>query len=78
MKLGDLVKWIGFPGATVQPEEKYGIIIKKIHTHQISSDRINVLWGGGKIGKNLYQETVEVISESRRFSKKKKHLGSLD
>tara|TARA_B100000287_G_scaffold421805_1_gene462965 strand:- start:245 stop:484 length:240 start_codon:yes stop_codon:yes gene_type:complete len=79
MKLGDLVKWIGFPGATVQPEEKYGIIIKKIYTHPAeSSDRINVLWGGGTIGKALYQETVEVVSESRRFSKKKKHLGPLD
>ena len=43
MKPGDLVKWIGFPGATVQHEEKYGIIIKKIRTHPVSSDRINVL-----------------------------------
>ena len=65
MKPGDLVKWIGFPGATVQHEEKYGIIIKKIRTHPVSSDRINVLWGGGTIGTNLYQETVEVVSESR-------------
>ena len=63
MKPGDLVKWIGMPGATVQPEEKYGIIIKKIYTHPAeSSDRINVLWGCGTIGKALYQETVEVIS----------------
>ena len=66
MQPGDLVKWIGFPGATIQPEEKYGIIIKKIYTHPAeTSDRINVLWSDGKIGKSLYQETVEVISESR-------------
>ena len=62
MKAGDLVKWIGFPGATAMPEEKYGIIIKKIYTHlPESSDRIDVLWGGGTIGKSLYQETVEVL-----------------
>ena len=65
MNLGDLVKWVGFPGATAQPEEKYGIIIKKIYTHlSESSDRLNVLWGGGTIGRGLYQETVEVISEA--------------
>ena len=65
MKLGDLVKWIGFPGATIPIEEKYGIVIKKIHTHPASSDRLNVLWGDGTIGRNIYQETIEVISESR-------------
>ena len=67
MKPGDLVKWIGFPGATAKPEEKYGIIIKKIYTHlPENSDRINVLWGGGTIGKSLYQETVEVVSDDSK------------
>ncbi len=70
MKPGDLVKWIGFPGATAKPEEKYGIIIKKIYTHlQESSDRINVLWGGGTIGRSLYQETVEVVSDDSKNNK---------
>ena len=70
MNLGDLVKWVGFPGATAQPEEKYGIIIKKIYTHlPESSDRLNVLWGGGTIGRGLYQETVEVISDNSKNNK---------
>jgi len=64
MNPGDLVKWIGFPGATIPIDEKYGIIIKKIYTHlPESSDRLNVLWGDGTVGRNLYQETIEVISE---------------
>ena len=84
MKLGDLVKWIGFPGSTILVEEKYGIIIKKIPAkkefcHWGSDNiRFDVLWSNGRIGKMLYSETVEVVSESRRFSKKKKHLGPLD
>jgi hypothetical protein len=62
VKVGDLVKWIGFPGATILVDEKYGIIIRKLYTHlPESSDRIDVLWGGGKIGKALYAETIETI-----------------
>ena len=70
MKEGDLVKWIGFPGSTLKIEEMYGIIIKKkpahVHFQSWNSDniRIDVLWGGGKIGKALYGETVEVVNEN--------------
>ena len=67
MNPGDLVKWVGFPGATIPLEEKYGIVIKKVYTHlPENSDRLNVLWGDGTIGRNLYQETIEVISEKDR------------
>ena len=70
MKPGDLVKWIGFPGATVKPEEKYGIIISKMYMHNPgNTDRINVLWGGGTIGKRLYQETVEVVNDDSKNNK---------
>ena len=69
MKLGDLVKWIGFPGSTISIEEKYGIIIKKTSDpvlHPASNKRLDVLWANGTIGKRLYQETIEVISEKDR------------
>ncbi len=67
MKIGDLVKWVGFPGATAKPEEKYGIIISKRYMHNPeNTDRINVLWSGGTIGKSLYQETVEVVSDDSK------------
>ena len=67
MQPGDLVKWVGFPGATIEPAEKYGIIISKMYMHNPgNTDRINVLWGCGKIGKHLYQETVEVISDNSK------------
>ena len=57
MKLGDLVKWIGFPGATIPIEEKYGIVIKKTRDpvlHPASNKRVDVLWADGTIG-NKYQ-----------------------
>lgn len=70
MKLGDLVKWIGFPGATHVIEEKYGIIIKKIYMHNPdNTDRINVLWACGTVGKGLYQETVEVVNDDSKNNK---------
>ena len=66
MKVGDLVKWIGFPGATIKFKEKYGIIIsKKSRGRNPKSDYLDVLWDNGRIGKMLYPQTIEVISESR-------------
>ncbi len=67
MKVGDAVKWIGFPGANVEP--KYsgptvaGIIIEAYKVH--GSLRLTVAWGDGTIGNRLYPGTVVVISESR-------------
>jgi|TARA_R110000823_G_C15951164_1_gene501768 hypothetical protein len=67
MKKGDLVKWIGFPGASTKPATKYGIVIKTIRSRVFgdTEQRIDVLWGDGRIGRRLYQETMELISESR-------------
>ena len=68
MKPGDLVKWIGFPEASNDPPVSYGIVIKVNSLKKgvdWSDDRIDVLWGGGRVGKSLYPLTLEVISESR-------------
>jgi len=69
VKIGDLVKWIGFPGATIPPEKTgptaLGIIIainkRKILMH--TAERIDVAWGDGTIGRNLYPGTITVINK---------------
>jgi hypothetical protein len=65
MKVGDLVKWVGFPGATIKFKEKYGIIISKKSRgiYDQKSDYLDVLWDNGRIGKMLYPQTIEVVSE---------------
>jgi len=70
VKVGDLVKWIGFPGATTSPEKTgptaLGIIIAinktKILMH--TAEKIDVAWGDGTIGRNLYPGTITVINKS--------------
>jgi len=71
MSVGDLVKWIGFPGANVHPSTtgptSLGIVIKVWNSPYNGQDkRINVMWGNGTLGKGLYPQTVEVVSESWR------------
>jgi hypothetical protein len=66
MKAGDLVKWIGYPGASIRPNQSgppgIGLIVKVWRSSYDDHDlRIDVLWGGGKRGKGLYPQTVEVI-----------------
>ena len=63
MKVGDLVKWIGYPGASSPPELNYGLIVSIKKTR--NDFRLNVMWGGGTIGKMLYPETIEVVREAR-------------
>ena len=63
MKQGDLVKWIGFPGATTY-NVKYGIVLKKYHNYGSSGPRVDVLWWDRSIGKRLYVDTIEVIDEA--------------
>ncbi len=71
MKVGDLVKWIGFPGASQPPDQTgpraTGIIIEvsQIGIPENPGLRITVAWGGGSIGNRLYPQTIEVISECR-------------
>ena len=73
MKVGDLVRWIGFPGASIHPSKSgptsFGIIVKMwISPYNAYDDRVDVLWSEGKIGKGLYPQTLEVVDGSRRHS----------
>ena len=64
MNIGDLVKWIGFPGAS-QPPEKTGPsnpgIILEIAIDMSGNKRITVLWPDQTIGRNLYEQTLETV-----------------
>ena len=66
MKIGDLVKWIGFPGATLGPEltgpKVFGIIVSMEQDTLNDNSRINVAWGDGTFGWMLYPGTIEVVS----------------
>ena len=67
MKVGDLVKWIGFPGASLSAEltgpKEFGIIIS-IDEFSAQDTRINVAWGDGSFGCLLYPGTIEVVNGS--------------
>ena len=70
MKVGDLVKWIGFPGACdkgvrATGPDMPGIIISMTRRAYRLPPRLDVLWGDGSVGRNLYVDTVEVINENR-------------
>ena len=64
MNIGDLVKWIGFPGAS-QPPENTGSsnpgIILEIAIDMSGNKRITVLWPDQTIGRNLYEQTIETV-----------------
>ncbi len=69
MRVGDIVKWIGFPGA-----DKHGIrmtgpdctgIVLKIYESGVYKFKVDVQWADGSFGSRLYPETIEVIRESR-------------
>ena len=66
--MGDVVKWIGFPGASLPPEKTgpscVGIVVT-LHHFGIKGDdvRADVSWGDGSFGNMLYPQTIEVVSE---------------
>ena len=64
MKVGDLVKWVGFPGAS-QPPEKTGPstpgIVLEVSIDMSGNKRATVLWPDQTIGRNLYEQTLETI-----------------
>lgn len=67
MRVGDIVKWIGFPGASpggvrVTGPSCTGIVVK-IHEGGWSKYRIDVQWGDGTFGNMLYPQTIEVVRE---------------
>jgi len=65
MKVGDLVKWVGW--GISQNQGEVGIVINVSPTTVSATMagrrelRYDVLWGGGKIGKRLYMSTLEVV-----------------
>ena len=65
-KVGSLVKWIGFPGATLPPDltgpSEYGIVVKLWKDHS-GNTRADVHWGDGRYGYLLYINTIEVVSD---------------
>ena len=70
MKVGDLVRWIGFPGASIPPDKTgptaLGIIVdlKKNKILMRTPEKLDVAWGDGTFGQNLYPQTVEIISKT--------------
>ena len=70
MKVGDAVKFIGFekhqPAGDPDGVSNWvGIVLRVYRMHRIDTGmRANVLWPDGKIGLGLFEETLEVISES--------------
>ena len=76
MKVGDIVRWIGFPGASpkgvkITGPRSTGIIVKIYSrcedddTMYVGGTRIDVAWADGVIGDKLYPQTLEGINESR-------------
>ena len=69
MKVGDLVKWIGFPGADpegvkITGPSCVGIIIRTRRSPDFSKvTTIDVAWSDGTIGRKLYPQTIEVVNE---------------
>lgn len=75
MRVGDIVRWIGFPGADPHDVNKiikrvYGDfgktgIVLKIYEAGVYKFRVDVQWGDGTFGECLYPQTIEVVSGDR-------------
>jgi len=65
MKVGDLVKYVGWD-MKKHPSKKdhIGVIISIQRDWSGMDVRYNVQWGSGNIGTNLYHSTLEIINES--------------
>ncbi len=69
MKVGDLVHWIGFPGASPEgvkitgPSAKFGLIIEVYSPYSGGGTRVDVAWSDGSFGTKLYPQTIEVVDE---------------
>ena len=67
MKVGDIVKWIGFPGAdhhgvAVTGPSCTGIIVR-IYEAGVYKFKVDVQWADHTFGDCLYPQTIEVINE---------------
>ena len=64
-EVGDLVKWIGFPGASLPPEktgpELSGLVVLVHRTY--GEIRYDVAWGDGRMGWRLYEGTIELVQK---------------
>ena len=66
MKVGDAVRFIGFPGHRSGNHWGLGLIGIIINVHEVYGQRrYSVSWPDGSLGYWLYEVTLEVISESR-------------
>ena len=64
MQVGDLVRWIGFPGSTLAKRTgptSIGMVIRVVCLP--GNERVDVMWGDGSKGNLLYPGTLEVIHE---------------
>ena len=66
MKVGDVVMFVGFPGARVARTDRLGLnpigIILHVHKYLEFESRYDILWPDGSVGKRLYEETIELIA----------------
>ena len=66
MNVGDIVKWVGFEGYSGPTDEypEFGMVLRK-WADGAFGERFDILWDDTTIGERLYQETIEVVYESR-------------
>ncbi len=69
MKVGDAVRFIGFPGATTfgkkpRVSNMMGLIIDARRDNS-GNLRLCVYWSNNTVGNFLYEETLELVNESR-------------
>ena len=60
MKVGSIVRWIGYPNHTDAPGPLCLGIVTKVWD-VTSPQRVDVFWADGTMGAILYPETLEVI-----------------
>jgi len=61
MKVGDAVKFIGFPGYPLEVQNSPIGVIVQVH-NDTEETRYTVAWPDGTMGNWLYAQTLEVIS----------------
>ena len=66
MNIGDLVKWIGYPGSSTPPEisgpSECGIIVD---VYLVAGyKRYTIAWGDGTLADRVYPQTIEVIKHA--------------
>jgi hypothetical protein len=66
MKVGDLVRYVGWDLKKYPNEKEHIGVIISMHNDWSGLDmRYHVQWGNGRIGINLFHKTLELVNESR-------------